>query len=46
MYTGTLLEETSTDSGAGPGSPCRGLEWVVCRGRTYRAVDEGEVYPE
>ena len=24
-----LLEEGPTDSEAGPGSPCKGLEWVV-----------------
>ena len=28
-YPATLLGEQTSDSGAGPGSPCRGLEWVV-----------------
>ena len=38
-----LLEEGSSDSGAGPVVPCRGTEWVVTAGRTYRVVDR--VYP-
>ena len=38
-----LLEERCTDSEAGPGSPYRGLEWVVSTARTSRVVDW--VYP-
>ena len=42
-YTGyparvRLLEEGTYDSGAGPGRPCRGLEWVVICSRTYGPV--------
>ena len=40
MYTdGTLLEERYDDSGAGPVSPCRGLEWVVIMAGRTGTVD-------
>ena len=43
MTLSALLEEGSTDSEAGPGSPYQGLEWVVSvDGRTR---DSGQVYP-
>ena len=43
MYTGMLLGERCTDSGAGPVVPCRGTEWVVSTARANRVVDW--VYP-
>ena len=40
-----LLEESASPSAAGPGRPCRGLEWVGTSARTYRRRGRALYHP-